>query len=342
VPLSHWEQGTAAIVLVLLVSAVNIVGTRWSARVQNVTTVIKVSFLLFLIVGPFLLAKADTANLTPLWPSNTGLTFWQAMGVAMIAVMWPYDGWINIGQVAEEIREPQRNVPLALTVGMLIVIALYAGANVGYHLVLPMAEVARSPAVAAEVTERLLGNAGAWVAALGVMFSTLGALNSNLLAGPRIYFAMSRDNLFPAALQRIHSRFRTPANAIAAQTSWSVALLAAAYAYTAAPPAASAGAPIVAGPGQAFDHLTDFVIFGGSIFYAMAVGAVFVLRWQRPSLPRPYRTWGYPFTPALYLIAFAAALVSMFAHKWQQSAVGLVIIAAGIVFFFVWNRRKPS
>jgi basic amino acid/polyamine antiporter, APA family len=183
VPLSHWLQCVVSIVLVLICTVVNVIGTKWAARVQNITTIIKVGFLVFLIAGPLLLLKANPSNLAPLWPASISLGFWKAVGLATIAVMWPYDGWINIGPVAEEVRDPQRNVPRALTVGMLIVIAAYVGANLSYHLVLPMDKVAGSSAVAADVSKTLLGSAGAWVAALCVMVSTFGALNSNLLCG---------------------------------------------------------------------------------------------------------------------------------------------------------------
>src|SRR5207237_600074 len=179
VPLSHWTQCGVSVFLVLICTAVNVVGTRWAAQLQNVTAVIKVGFLLFLIIGPLVLLKADVRNLAPLWPASISLDFWQAIGLATIAVMWPYDGWINIAPVAEEIREPQRNVPRALAVGMLIIIGLYVGANLSYHLVLPMNKVAGSAAVATDVSKVLLGSAGAWVAALCVMISTFGALNSN-------------------------------------------------------------------------------------------------------------------------------------------------------------------
>ena len=350
VPLSHWTQCVAAMALAIACTVINVIGTRWSARTQNMTTLIKVGFLMFLIVGPLFLLKADPSNLTPLWPGNISLDFWRAIGLATIAVMWPYDGWINIAPVAEEIREPQRNVPLALTVGLLIVIFVYVGANLSYHLVLPMDKVAASDAVATDVSKVLLGNAGAWVAAMCVMFSTFGALNSNLLCGPRIYFAMARDGLFPSAIRQIHGRFQTPANAIIAQTCWSLVLIAIAYAWSAVPPAKtadtkeSAFAAAIATPAtprDAFDHLTDFVIFGGSIFYAMAVAAVFVLRWKRPDLARPYRTWGYPFTPALYLLAFGCALVSMLVGKLPQTAAGSVLIIAGVIAFYAMGGNRP-
>jgi len=233
---------------------------------------------------------------------------------------------------------------------MLIVIFVYVGANLSYHLVLPMDKVAASDAVATDVSKVLLGSAGAWVAAMCVMFSTLGALNSNLLCGPRIYFAMARDGLFPSAIRQIHGRFQTPANAIIAQTAWSLVLIAIAYAWSAVPPAKSANtvesafAAAIATPAtprDAFDHLTDFVIFGGSIFYAMAVAAVFVLRWKRPGLPRPYRTWGYPFTPALYLLAFGCALVSMLVAKLPQTLAGSVLIFAGVIAFYAMGGSRP-
>jgi len=180
------------------------------------------------------------------------------------------------------------------------------------------------------------------------MVSTFGALNSNLLCGPRIYFAMARDRLFPAAIRRVHSRFQTPANAIVAQSAWSLVLVVLAYGWTASTAGAVDNTPATAlegargivvletpaTPGDAFDVLTDFVIFGGSIFYAMAVAAVFVLRWKRPELSRPYRTWGYPLTPALYLLAFGGAMASMLHDKWIQTAAGSVLILAGVIAFY--------
>jgi len=356
VPLSHWNQCAISLALVVFCTAVNVISTRWAAHLQNVTAVIKLGFLVFLIVGPLLLFKATTSNLSPMWPQAVSFDFWKAVGLATIAVMWPYDGWINIAPVAEEIREPQRNVPRALTIGILIIIGVYVGANASYHLVLPMEQVKNSSAVATDVSKVLLGNAGAWVAALCVMVSTFGALNSNLLCGPRIYFAMARDRLFPAAIRQIHGRFQTPANAIVAQSAWAMVLVVVAYAWSSPAFKAAMTKPdseaaahehlvleTPARPIDAFDMLTDFVIFGGSIFYAMAVGAVFVLRRKMPDLPRPYRTWGYPFTPALYLAAFGGAMASMLHDKWVQTAGGSILILAGVVAFYAMGGgTKPT
>jgi APA family basic amino acid/polyamine antiporter len=157
---------------------------------------------------------------------------------------------------------------------------------------------------------------------VGVACSTFGAVNSNLLTGPRIYFAMARDGLLPAAVSRIHPRFQTPFNAILLQCAWSLILIRAAYALNERPI-------------DVFDTLTNFVVFGGSIFYALAVAAVFVLRRRRPEWNRPYRTWGYPWTPAVYLVMFLAAMTYMFYGRPLESTAGMLLIAAGAVYYAV-------
>jgi basic amino acid/polyamine antiporter, APA family len=325
VPMDRLGQEVVAIAIVIGLSIINFLSTRWGASVQNVTTVIKVGFLGAIIVLPLLMGKTEITNLDPIWPASTGISLWKGLGIAMVAVLWPYDGWINIAPVAEEIREPQRNLPLGLGLGMLIVIVVYVGANISYHLTLPMEHVAGSQAIAADVFQRLFGATGAKIAALGVMCSTFGAVNSNMLTGPRIYFAMARDGLLPAAICRVHGSYRTPGNAIVIQAVWTTLLLVVFYAWKDSPK-------------DAFDGLTDSVILGGLIFYSMTVAAVYVLRRKRPDLPRPYRTWGYPITPMLLLIAYGGTLVSLLVEQWQESAGVLALIAVGTLFYAVSSR----
>ncbi len=326
VPLPPNSEGPAAVVLIMLLTFINRRSTRWGASLQNVTAVVKVGFLVALILSPLFLGKAHLANLAPMWPTESTGSFLRHFGVAAIAVLWAYDGWINIAPLAEEIRHPQRNIPLALGIGMLVIISVYVLANLTYHLVLPMDQVAGSEVVASDVFFVLLGRVGAPLAALGVMCSTFGATQSNMLTGPRIYFSMARDNLLPRRLAEVHAVFTTPANAVIVQGVWASILVIAVSARSAK-------------PSDAFDALTDFVIFGGSLFYALAVAAVFVLRYRLPDLPRPYRTWGYPWTPALYLLAYFAALVSMLLDKWMQTAAGSVLILAGVVYYY-WRIRR--
>lgn len=340
VPVSIGQQtGIAAGVMVTL-AWVNARGIRWGSRVQKVTTCIKVGFLLGIILLPWILGKADVSQLEPWSPAEFNIDFVKVIGLAMISVLWPYDGWTNIGSVAEEIREPQRNVPIALGLGMLAVTTIYVLATFSYHLVLPFDEIAKSQRVAADTCQALLGPIGAKIAAVGVMVSTLGACNSNLIAGPRIYFAVARDGMLPAFVSRIRPGAGTPANAIWMQTVWALVLLTGVYLWVTRP--ASSPSTHSGNLRDVFDELTDFVIFGGQLFYALAVGAVFVLRRKYPDRPRPYRTWGYPVTPLIYLMAFAAAIVSLLLGKPVQTLAGSVLIVAGVGYYWIRNRNSST
>ncbi len=348
-PMSATGQTLMAIMIVIGLSAVNLFSTKAGAGVQNVATVTKVAFLVALIVLPFVFRKVDPANLQPLWnmPVNAGATvsFWKAMGIAMVAVLWPYDGWISLGPVAEDIRDPKRNIPRALVIGLGIVIVVYLGANLSYHLVLPMSELKTSETVAADVFKQMFGSNGAKIAALGVMISTFGATNSNMITGPRIYLAVARDGLVPRWLQKIHPRFLTPANTILIQAVWTVILISL---FSWNPNAESDTTQVQSRRMyEAFDNLTTSVICAGLIFYGLAVAAVYVLRQKRPDMVRPYRTWGYPITPALLLIAYIGTFISMIIQQWTQTLSVLALITAGIVYFVIANavisrRMGPS
>lgn len=327
-PLSRVQQEAIAIGLVAILSFLSLFSTRWVAHVQNLATVAKVSFLALIIVLPYAMGRAEPQNLQPLFPDAVDASLWHGVAAAMILVFWPYDGWVMVAPVAEEIREPQRNIPIALMMGVGVVILVYVLANVSYHLVLTHEEVAGSKAVASDMIKALLGDDAARWVALGVMCSTFGAVNANILTGPRIYFAMARDGLLPRAMQKIHPRYETPAGAIVLQGIWASLLIVLMFDRSESPQ-------------DAFDELTAFVIFGGNLFYALAVASVFVLRRRLPDLPRPYRTWGYPWTPALYLLAFAAVLVSLLIKEFYVSMYGLLLIAAGAPVYF-WMRRRTT
>ncbi len=310
--LPYWLQGTLTLLIIALLTWINVRGTRYSAWTQNITTFVKVGFLALLFAGPLLFGSWEMSNLQPLAPTSLGWGFWKAVGLSMLLIYWPYDGWINIAPLAEEIREPQRNVPRGLMLGLFLVIVVYVGTITGYHLVLPMADVASTQTVAADVFGKLLGDWGIPLAATGVMFSTFGALNSNLMTGPRIYFALARDGLFPRFLQDIHNRNHTPAKAIWTQGIWAMlqVILACMVSRSA---------------GEIFDYLTDLVVLAGTLFYMLSVGAVIVLRLKEANLDRPYRCWGYPFTPWIYLIGSSAVLCS---GTWGQilAVAGLLLL----------------
>ena len=345
-PLGHWGQLTAAVLIVVGLSVINAVSTRWGAVVQNIATVAKLGFLLMLIFLPWMMGQIHSGNLSPLWiaapqaaaatgadlASSSGAptqspSLFTAIGLALIAVFWPYDGWINIAPVAEEIREPQINVPRALAFGLAIVTLVYVGANLSYHLVLSITAVAQSERLAADVFRVLFGEWGSKFAAFGVMCSTFGATNSNLICGPRIYFAAARDGLVPPFIHRVHPRFQTPANSILLQCAWTTLLIVIFYATS-------------KNPNDVFDLITDAVICAGLIFYSLAVAAVYVLRFTQPEIPRPYRTWGYPFTPALLIATYVIALVGKLIDQSDKIAWVLALIAAGAIYYAIVARPK--
>lgn len=347
VQLSSIQQTCMAVAIVIGLSAANYRSTRVGAGIQSLATVAKVGFLAALVVLPFVWKGAASANFQPLWtppaePGGWG-AFARAVGIAMVAVLWPYDGWINLGPVAEDIRDPMKNVPRAMAIGLGLVITVYLGANISYHAVLPMSHLSQSQTVAADVFRVMFGPVGGSLAALGVMISTFGATNSNMITGPRIYLAIARDGLVPAWLQRIHPRYLTPANTIVLQAVWTILLVLLFSFWT---PGNGSGEGDSGGTQQlyaAFNNLTDSVICAGLLFYGLAVAAVFVLRTTRPDADRPYRTWGYPITPALLLAAYVGAFVSLLMEQPAQTISVLLLIGAGVVYYVaaraVVNRR---
>ncbi|MDA1166151.1 MAG: amino acid permease [Planctomycetota bacterium] len=327
-----------AIGLQLAAAAINVVGVLWGGTVQAVTTVIKAGFVGFVAVLPFVLELGgrdvvDVANFSAtIVPTQESLS--TQIAAVLLAVMWAYNGWHGIAPVAEEIRNPQRNIPIALFGGVGLLILLYLGANIAYHAVVPMSEMAvlkNQEHVAEIMVTRLLGDWGGKLMAIGVMVSTLGAINSNLLLGPRVPFAMGRDKVFFPILGEVHAQFRTPAVAILVQGSLGVVLV-------------LASAVLVEyvdyfKEKSIFSILTDCIIFVSSIFYALSVGAVIVLRRKQPDTVRPYRTLGYPFTPILYMVVYAWFLVYVFLGNPVEALIGLGMIAAGVPVFWWWNRN---
>lgn len=320
---AHQQQWLAIAVIVGL-SGINIAGTHWGGRVQNLTTIIKGSFLGFLAVMPFFAAGSNRVELTFYSPDE--VSFYAALGTSLAAIMWAYDGWNHVTAVAGEIKEPQRNVPLALGGGVVILMVLYTGANLGYHWTLSSADLAASTIPAVAVTRTLWGEFGARLMTALIMISVFGALNSNILLGPRVMFAAAQDHRFLGPIRRVDPRFRTPAIAIGSIATWSVILILLAD-FTR--PQDS----------RLFEVLVRYTIFGGSLFYLASVMAVFVLRQKLPDAPRPYRAWGYPILPAIFVIAYAFLLVSMLTTQPLEARTSLLFIVAGLLIYWVIPRR---
>jgi APA family basic amino acid/polyamine antiporter len=349
-----WQM-TIAVAAMATVAAINVIGTRVGGGVQVAGTILKVSALVVMIVLPFVLGKADSSLLQPLWPSSSATGLFSGFMAALIAVLWAYDGWVNAGNMAEDVADPGRNVPRALVWGMAVLTAIYLAVTLAYHLVIPLPEAIamagdpRRP-IAGEFFAALVGPWGRSAIAVLVMCSIYIALNGNALSGPRAYFAMARDGLFPRGLCTIHPRFQTPANAILAQTAWSMILtIAGALFLLIEPPKSGLPAWAHSAWGRLhekplYDVLYTYVIFGAHIFYMLAIASVFVLRVRRPDLPRPYRTLGYPVTPLLFVAAELLLLGNMLYDPKSRvpSLVGLGIVLAGVPAYAFFRRTAPE
>jgi amino acid transporter len=313
----HVHQ-TAALVIVL-VGAINYVGVQRAAAVLGVTTVLKYAVLLGLGVLAFTATGGGARHFQSAWPQVMPLSL---LATALIPVMWTYDGWADPAFMAGEIKNPQRNLPRALISGAACVMLVYLVVNVGFLYALQPAEIAGSKLIAADVAARipLLGGRGGGVAAAAVVLAAFSSLNATMMAGSRVFFAMADRGLFFRAVAHVSARYSTPSVALGLATALGVAYVLF----------------------NDFAQLADKFILGIWPFYALAVAAVFVLRRQRPELPRPYRAWGYPLVPAIFLVASLLMVLNALYTDPRGTLMTLVIIAAGIPVYWLWARRGRS
>jgi len=307
---AHVRQ-TAALVIVL-VGALNYFGVQRAAAVVSATTALKYAVLFGLGLLAFTARDGSDAHFVPAWPAHLQLSL---LATALIPVMWSYDGWADPAFMAGEISNPQRNLPRALIIGALCVMLVYLVVNVGFLYALAPAQMAGSKLIAADVAAQvpLLGGAGATVVAAAVAVSAFSGLNASMMAGSRVFFAMADRGLFFRAVARVSARFDSPSVAI-----WLASALGVAYVLE-----------------NDFAQLADKFILGIWPFYALAVAAVFVLRRRRPDLPRPYRVWGYPVVPLVFLVASLFMVLNAVWTDPRGTLVTLAIIVAGVPVFAV-------
>jgi APA family basic amino acid/polyamine antiporter len=301
-----------AIVVILALGGINYLGVRFGGNVQIVLTVVKV-VLIAAVIGFGLTFTGGKAPAAPVAAPGG----WAGFFGALVAALWAYDGWNNAGMVASEIRNPQRNLPIALIAGVTGIMAIYLAANAAYFHVLTGAEVGASNRVAATMMDRVLGAPGAGLVSVAAMLSIVAALNGSLLSGARIPFAMARSGLFFRGAAKVHPQYYTPSKAIVLLTIWSAAI-------------------VLTGR---YDDLYTLVIFPSWILYGMTAASVIVLRRKRPELPRPYRVLGYPVVPLLFVLVAIALIYSTLQNKPRESGIGLFLIVTGLPFYFYWKRR---
>jgi amino acid transporter len=350
--LGFWSQRVVTVGVILGLALVNIRGVRWGGGLQVVVTAVKAGSLIAIALLPwFLLGKEvdpprvapSPEYLQPVWPSTWSAVSTAALAAALLSVLWPYHGWMNIAPVAGEIRHPQRNIPLSLLGGVAIIVLLYLSVALAYYLAMDATEMARSkdPDIVATVfATKLLGPVGAVLISAAIMLSVFGALNGNMIVGPRLLFAMGEDGLAPRGLSTVHANYRTPAAAIAVMAAWSSVQVIVVAILLRLPEAYR----VVSTQDNAFDLLTDFAMFGAVIFETMAVLAIFRFRRLLPDAPRPYRCPGYPWVPALYCIVPAFVLVGTLWHdeKRKVGLAGLSFIAAGVLVYFALGLSRTG
>jgi basic amino acid/polyamine antiporter, APA family len=344
--------GIASVVIAGL-AFINILGVAWGGRVQMAVTIIKAGSVILVAALPFILMpfqetiqRSNYASVAP--PQQPTLAL--QVGAVLLAVMWAYHGWHGVTPLAEEIRDPQRNVPLGLIGGIGVVMFLYVSANIAYHGMLSMSELQSAGQRGAEqMLMKLIGPIGQSTMAVIILCSTFGAMNSNILETPRVAFAMGRDRVFFRALGLVHATFRTPILAILVTAGSSIGILVAVaigkQGVVGIDPETMAGLTkkFVIGLQQntVFDLLTNFVVFASAIFHFLVVLAVFILRWKRPDAPRPYKTFGYPFSPAIFLVIYVWFLAQIYKGSPVEANFGILLIALGIPAYWaykLWNR----
>ncbi len=333
-----------SVTLIVGLAVINVWGVLWGGWVQSVTTIIKAAFVLAVAVMPVLLSGtgdggsgwgATPAGGLPIDADTPGAT--ARFAVVLLAVMWAYNGWHGITPVAEEVRDPGRNIPRSLLIGIAILTTLYVSANIAYHAVVPMEEMAipeNREKVAVLMFDRLLGPIGGTLMAVGVMISTFGAINSNLLLGPRVPFALGRDDALLKWMGAVNPRFRTPARAIAIQAGMGVLLLVGSSLMVEYVPSLKEQGRGI------FDLMTNYIIFSSSIFYMLAVLAVPVLRRRHPDWERPFRV--PQLVPAAYLLFYSWFLYHVFLYSPVEALLGIAMNLSGIPMLLLgiwWARR---
>lgn len=315
-------QRIFAIASVILLTWINVRGVKTAAVIQTTLTTVKVATLAGLILLGVLVgrnAEAIAANFGAnfLPAGSLTLAIWPVIGAAMVGSLFSMDAWNNVGFAGSELKNPKRDLPIAMAAGTLTVTVLYCLANVAYLLTLPHGAIANAPQdrVGTAALQAMFGTPGLYIMAAAIMISTFGCNNGLILSGARVYYAMARDNLFFKSTGTLHPRYKTPAVALVVQAIWtSVLCLSGTY-----------------------GELLNYVIFAALLFYMITAIGLFLLRAKRPTAERPVRAPWYPFLPALYVIATGALCVNLLFQQTRYAGLGLIIVALGVPVYFIWK-----
>jgi APA family basic amino acid/polyamine antiporter len=317
VPLTPWMARLVSVLVIAVIATVNVRGTRQSADLQNVTTAIKIFALLAMGTALLWFGKgAHNFSSSSSIALSTG-SLLSGVGLAMVSVLWAYEGWQYATFSAGETLNPQRNFPLAFLGATLALIGIYLFANMGYVAALGAHDVANSDRVATAALAAVVSPAAAKLVTVAILISMFSAANSVTLTAPRVYYAMARDGLFFQKLAEVHPRFATPAFAVIAGALW---------------------ASVLAASGT-FQQLLTYVVFVSWSFYALAAASIFIYRKRQPDAPRPYRVPGYPWTPLVFILVTAAFVANTVFAKPREAGIGLGIVLLGAPAYLIWRKR---
>lgn len=313
-PMSDIEIKLTAIGSIIILTFVNAVGTEFGIRVQNILTFIKMFALFVLAVAGIFFSPQTEILREPILFSI------PSFGLAMMAILWAYDGWVDLSFVAGEIRDPEKTIPRSLFLSTMIVIVLYLAVNLAFVSVLPIATMANSSLVASDAAVVMFGGIGASLIAVAIMISMFGANNAFVFTAPRIYYAMAREGLFFRSMALLHASSRAPVIALIAQGAWAIVL-------------------VLIGT---FNQLITYIVFAIWIFYALSCAAVIILRQREPETNRPYKTWGYPFTPVVFILFAVGLVINTIMESPMDAAIGLVLIFSGLPAYWYWQKQQRS
>jgi len=306
-----------AIFSIILLTIINIVDVKSGARFQNVFTFAKLGAILGVILLGLFLEGGSTQNFSPLFTDRPPLSLIGPLGLAMVAVLWTFDGWIFVTYVAGEVKNPERNIPLSLIFCMVIVVSVYIALNTVLVYVLGFDQMIGSELVMADAASKFIGGKGAAIVTIIILISLIGANNGFILTSARINYAMARDNRFFKQAAFIHPKFQSPANALIIQCIWACILT---FSGT-------------------FNQLITYIIFASWIFYGMSAGAVIILRKKKPDLDRPYKTPFYPWIPIIFILFAIFLTVNTILEAPRDAAIGTGIILAGLPLYYYWKKN---
>ena len=318
--LPYGRAGTVAVAMAIiwLLSLVNFLGIRPGSIVQNIFTALKIGALLVLIVYGLFWHRPEPLSWGPLFPDGFSLRLLSAIGLALMPALFSYGGWQNLNFVGGEVKNPSRNIPMAIISGVSLVFFVYVCSNVVYVKALPVEGIAASTRLASDAMRAMAGPPGAAFISVAIIVSTFGITNVFIMTGPRVYYVMANQRMFLPAAARLHPRFGTPHFSIFLQSIWASALLLT----------------------NSYGQLLQYVTFGDWIFFGLTASALLVLRGKMPALDRPYKTWGYPWVPLLFAAVSAAVVLNVIISSPLKSSVGAVIILGGLLIYAFFRRRQ--